>query len=1117
MKIISTLLFTCILMQLLNAQPLPNYLQTTTFGNVTAFADTDSGSGDPGSMNFMGGGGGGFGDSKIFSEYDSDGNICSAGVFLNTVDFDPGAGVNSYTATGNDGFIQKLSPEGNLMWVKVFSGPSGFGVTDIAVDANDFVYASVYFNGTLDFDPGVGVASLTSAGTFNNSALVKLDANGEFVWVKHFSNTTNELSGTIYLDPTTDNVFVTGVFSGTSDFDPGVGVVSVTSGGSWDGYMVLLNSNGDYLIHFSLGVTGYDSINQVLLDEDGNLYMLGTFAGTVDFDFSAGVSTQTSGLGQANTFISKYTSDGSLLWAKMLGGTFTTALRMCLDADQNLFYASSMTTGSVDVDPGPDVVTYSNINGGALVVKLTSDGSYLHHAGLTGGTHAISALKVYSNGSLYVQGYFNGVVDFDPGTGISEFTSGANQEFIWMLNSDLEYYNLFTRPNTWPTTIRLEGVKLIVTGVFTGNVDFDPTVDTDNQMSGDLYSFYISEFNFCQDPTFGSVDVSSCGNYTSPSGLVYSSSGIYSDTIPNAIGCDSIITINLTYIAPQIPDVQISTATNSICQGDYVEIAATNTNGGSNPGYMWHVNETIYDVGSVLSSAIISNLDEVYVVMTAYDGCLTQYSDTSNVIVFTVGNPGGTADVFIDVSPSNIVCSGDTVVFNATVFNPGNFPNYTWTINGQEVGENSLQFILTNPLDGDAVACTLQSSDLCLVSAADMSEAIVMDVTESMIPSITISGPGEICPGVEVVYTADLSGEGANPGVNWYLNGSEFPVSTGNEYTSSSLNDGDVIVCVLVNNEFCANPVFDVSNELIANVYSGGDPIIDVSASEYAICEGEEVTFIANYENGGDAPELQWYLSGSPVDGENGVTFVINDLTNEAPVQCSIISSLGCVTSGVVYSENSIVAVYPEAITSLTFEKCPDQTIFVGNNAYSEPGFYVDSLFTIHGCDSIVNITISNVDAPNLNVLANGNTLTSQQSGAAYQWLDCNNNFEPLSGANSQSFSPPVSGSYAVEVTINECSYTSECVDITIIGVEEQNLLDLVIYPNPASDFLYINSEAGIESVVIEDMSGKEVYAVHALNVFSPSVCVNQFASGMYVLRIHSQNGLQQNAVFVKD
>jgi hypothetical protein len=434
-----------------------------------------------------------------------------------------------------------------------------------------------------------------------------------------------------------------------------------------------------------------------------------------------------------------------------------------------------------------------------------------------------------------------------------------------------------------------------------------------------------------------------------------------------------------------MPDVQISTATNSICQGNHVKILATNTKGGSNPGYTWHVNETIYKVGAVLSSAIISNMDKVYVVMTAVDGCLTQYLDTSNVILFTVGNPGGTAEVFIDVLPSNIVCSADTIVFNATVFNLGNFLNYTWTINGQVVGENSLEFILTNPVDGDAVACTFQSSDLCLISTADMSEAIVLDVTKSMIPSVTISGPGKICPGVEVVYTAELSGEGSNPSVNWYLNGSEFPVSSNVEYITSTLNEGDAIICVLVNNEFCANPVFDVWNELIADVYGRGDPSIAVSASAEGICDGKEVMFTASYENGGYTPDLQWFLSGAPVDGENGVTFVINNLTNDAPVQYSITSSLACITSGTVYSDNAIVLVYPEAFTVLTFQKSLDETIYVGNNAYSEPGFYVDLLNTVHGCDSIINITISNVNTPNMNVLANVNVLTSQQTGAAYQ------------------------------------------------------------------------------------------------------------------------------------
>lgn len=1105
-------------MQCLIAQPLPNYLQTTTFSNVTAFTDTDGNSDDRGSFNFMGGGGGGFGDSKLFSEHDSQGNICSAGVFVNEVDFDPGIGVTSFTATGNDCFIQKLSPEGNLVWIKNYAGPGGFGVTDIAIDGNNNIYASAYFNGTVDFDPGVGEVLLTSNGSFNNSVLLKLNSNGDLLWVKHFSNNTNELSGTICLDENTASVFVTGVFMGISDFDPGSGVASSTSGGSWDGYMVMLNMDGDYIMHNTLGVTGYDSINQVLVDGAGNLFMLGTFAGTVDFDFTAGVSTQTSGLGQANAFIAKYSSDGVLLWAKMLGGTFTTAIRMCLDPEGNLYYASSMTSGSVDVDPGPDIVTYAYINGGALVVKLTSDGSYLHHAGLTGGTHAITDLEVFSTGGLYVHGYFNNTVDFNPGIEVNEFTSVANQEFIWMLSTELQYYNVYTRPGTWPTSIRIDGVQLVVAGVFTGTVDFDPTGNSDNQTAGSQYGFYISEFDFCPTPTFGTLDVSSCGIYTSPSGLTYNSSGVYLDTIPNGVGCDSIITINLNYIIPLIPEVEISTATNSICQGDIVEITATPINGGSNPTYQWFVNDIAYDVDEpVISSLLLFNMDEVRVVMTSDEACIAQATDTSNVIQFTVGNPGGTAEMFISVYPSNVVCSADTVTFSGDVFNPGSNPQYNWTVNGQPVGNNSPDFVLTNPEEGDVVMCTLQSSDVCLISTTDESDAITLSVTESMVPQITINGPGEICPGVEVVYTADLSGEGSNPSVNWYLNGSEFPVSSSVDYATSTLSDGDVIVCVLVNNEFCANPVFDVSNEIIADVYGGGDPTIAVSASATAICDGEEVTYTASFENGGDSPELQWILSGSPVDGENGVTFVINDLTNEAAVQCSITSSLACVTSGTVYSDNAIVSVYPTTFTALSFVKCPDETITVGGNSYSDPGFYVDSLSTFHGCDSIVTIAITNFETPNLNVIANGNTLSAVQSDAFYQWLDCSNNFQTIEGATSQTFTPFVTGSYAVQISIGGCSYLSECVDITIIGIDERDTFEFEIYPNPATEVLNITSEEMIVSLRIEDLSGQLVYSSSLNGQKMKVVSVDALAQGIYVLRLTSQGGQENNTLFIKE
>src|SRR5690606_26678071 len=104
-----------------------------------------------------------------------------------TVDFDPGNGVfNLTSADFEDIFISKLDANGNFVWAKRIGGTgSDFGYA-ISIDNNGNIYTTGAFMGTADFDPGTGSYTMSSSGFFD-AFILKLDANGNFVWAKQFS------------------------------------------------------------------------------------------------------------------------------------------------------------------------------------------------------------------------------------------------------------------------------------------------------------------------------------------------------------------------------------------------------------------------------------------------------------------------------------------------------------------------------------------------------------------------------------------------------------------------------------------------------------------------------------------------------------------------------------------------------------------------------------------------------------------------------------------------------------------------------------------------------------------------------------------------------------------
>ncbi len=147
------------------------------------------------------------------------------------------------------------------------------------------------------------------------------------------------------------------------------------------------------------------------------------------------------------------------------------------------------------------------------------------------------------------------------------------------------------------------------------------------------------------------------------------------------------------------------------------------------------------------------------------------------------------------------------------------------------------------------------------------------------------------------------------------------------------------------------------------------------------------------------------------------------------------------------------------------------------NFTWTTSGTYIDTIANTSGCDSIITriLTINTVDT---SVTQLSNTLTSNDSGAVYQWLDCNNDHAAISGETAQSFMATVNGDYAVAVTKDSCVDTSACYSITGLGIIENNLgSSLIIYPNPTTGWTTIDLGATYSKVTmtIRNLNGQMV------------------------------------------
>lgn len=273
--------------------------------------------------------------------------VCRAGVddivvgggFSGTIDFDPTGVVSTMSSIGgSDGFVCRLSATGAMQWAKRLGGLGDDYVNGIALDVNDELVFSGWFDGTVDFDPGPGSYMLTS-GDFSDIFISRWTGNGDMLWTGSFGEDGPEYIYALDLD-LHGNVFILGVFAGSVDFDPGAGTYLVDSGGGTWGYIGKWDRNGRVIWAVPYGGTGYD----ILALTGGGVLSCGSMGFPVDFDPS-----------EAEYYVP--VSVGSYVWALneegVLGSVWHDVVPDCIETLLELGLSGRI----IEVQPGGILAT----------------------------------------------------------------------------------------------------------------------------------------------------------------------------------------------------------------------------------------------------------------------------------------------------------------------------------------------------------------------------------------------------------------------------------------------------------------------------------------------------------------------------------------------------------------------------------------------------------------------------------------------------------------------------------------------------------------------------------------------------------------------------------------
>lgn len=339
-----------------------------------------------------------------------------SGYFSGTVDFNPGTGSYPLTsAGGRDPFILKLDTNGNFSWAKTFSGINDNSIESIAVDNSGDIVSTGLFRGTITFD-STSNSSFTTPVHATSLFIHKFSSSGNQLWVKTINTSNTEIGRSIAIDKN-NNIYITGEFHGTTDFDPGV-LSYQLSANNRDCFILKLNTSGNFVWATSFGSNAIERGNCIKVDYANNVYTIGTFGNLTDFDPGTG-TFQLAATASFDVFIQKLDSNGNFLYAKAINQPRNSrlgAFDLSISSKQKVSIVGHFR-GTIDFDPDTAVVnrqsTGGSTNFNSFILSLDSMGSFDKVYKITSPYSVTSMAIKEINDDYLVGGYFEGTLSLN--------------------------------------------------------------------------------------------------------------------------------------------------------------------------------------------------------------------------------------------------------------------------------------------------------------------------------------------------------------------------------------------------------------------------------------------------------------------------------------------------------------------------------------------------------------------------------------------------------------------------------------------------------------------------------------------------------------------------------
>ena len=807
-------------------------------------------------------------------------------------------------------------------------------------------------------------------------------------------------------------------------------VVNVNACGSylWAENGLTYSTSGTYTVTYT-NVAGCDSIIQLNLNLGQNT-ITNVNASACDSYFWAANGTTYTTSGVYTTTLTTLQGCDSTINLNLIINTSSSSVQNIVACD-SYFWSADGNTYTVG---GAYFATIPNVSGCDSLVTLN-----LTIKNSSGSTQNVSACNSYlwpTNGMMYTTS----------GVYTETLTNAAGCDSLVTLNLSLG--NDYTNTDVvsacdsyvWPAN----GVTYTTDGFYTAS--FLTAEGCDSILNLDLT---------INSSSTASISLTACDLYTWPlNGNSYASSGIYIATIPNAAGCDSIVTLNLTIINSTGSSEVVSTCDSYF----WPETGVTYTASGT------YTSTLTNSIGCDSIVTLNLTLDYGYSatdVVTAcgsytwpLNGQTYTNSGTYSVSGFTAN--GCDSTTFLDLT----IVSGSSTLQNATSCGP-----YTWA------------------LDGNTYT-TSGSYTTTVTSSLGCDSTVTLNLTVSAGSSSTTS-----------MTACDSYFWPAN-GTTYTTSGTYFAV-----IPNAAGCDSSMTLNLTINNSFsntatvgaCGSYTWLVNGMTYSN--SG------TYTANYLGANGCDSTYILNLTIGAPtASSSSVSTCGSyywPVDGQTYTNSGTYSATMTNAAGCDSVITLNLTVSGATSSSETVSACnsYYWSATGLT---------------YTNSGVYTTTLLSQGGCDSTVTLDLT-LSMVNATLFQTDNVLTSSNAnGGTYEWINCATG-APIVGETGQEFVAMTNGDYAVVISLNGCSDTSDCVTVDNANIDQHFLESISLYPNPTDGQFTIDlgEFKDVATVTLRDARGRLLQYNEYVNVESIDLFV-EYPTGVYFVEISASN---ENAV----